>query len=362
LHRPEEGNQGVLIWGEDRLAAIIDWQDPVVSYGLSQRIKYARLIRRKASTPAARGADCQGDRYYVQLALEGTAYKKPKQQAGTDVIGWDLGPSTLAIVSRQGQAQLGVFCEELSADVGKKRRLQRKLERQRRANNPEHYNEQGRIKKHGNKSGRWKESQSYKATRRRLAHQERKLAAHRKSLHGRLVNHIVRQGNTIHLEKVSYKAWQKQYGKSVGLRAPGLFVDRLKRTVAKTGGTLHEVPTKTTKLSQYCHGCGSYVKKPLAERWHSCAFGIGPVQRDLYSALLAAYLNPPDSIPSITREQWEGAETRLRAVIEVLIQRAKEGQVLPRSIGIPRARARLHESLGTPHQELGYRRARLAAL
>jgi hypothetical protein len=362
LQQPEEGNQGVLIWGEDRLAAIIDWQDPVVSYGLSQHIKYARLIRRKASTPAARGADCQGDRYYVQLALEGTAYKKPKQQAGTDVIGLDLGPSTLAIVSRQGQAQLGVFCEELSPDVGKKRRLQRKLERQRRANNPEHYNEQGRIKKHGNKSGRWKESQSYKATRRRLAHQERKLAAHRKSLHGRLVNHIVRQGNTIHLEKVSYKAWQKQYGKSVGLRAPGLFVDRLKRTVAKTGGTLHEVPTRTTKLSQYCHGCGRYVKKPLAERWHSCACGIGPVQRDLYSALLAAYLNPPDSIPSITREQWEGAETRLRAVIEVLIQRAKEGQVLPRSIGIPRARARLHESLGTPHQELRYRRGRLAAV
>src|SRR5215471_9923542 len=141
------------------------------------------------------------------------------------------------------------------------------------------------------------------------------------------------------------------YGKSVGLRAPGMFVAQLRRTVASTGGTLLEVPTRSTKLSQFCHGCGACVPKPLSQRWHQCACGIGPVQRDLYSAFLAAYLDPAKPIPSCARYvvPWEGAgvggEARLRAAHERVKERANEGQVVPRSMGIPRAGARLPESL-----------------
>ncbi len=362
LQRPEEGNEGFLVWGKDRSRAIIDWNDPVVKYGLDHRIKYARLVRRKASSSHAKGTDCQSYRYYVQLALEGTPYQKPKGRPGPDVVGLDLGPSTLAIVPREGEARLVPLCEELRPNAPKKRRLERKLDRQRRANNPNNYDEKGRIKKHGKQRLSWKDSHGYLATRRRLAYQERKLAAYRKSLHGRLVNEIVCAGNHIHIEKVSYKAWQKRYGRSVGLRAPGMLIDHLKRTVAKTGGTLSEVPTRTTRLSQYCHGCKSYVKKPLSERWHQCPCGVGPVQRDLYSAFLVAHLNPSDTIPSIAHEEWEGAELRLRAAVEVLQQRAKEGQVLPRSVGITDAGARLLKSFVSLQQGLVYRRGRLEAL
>ncbi len=356
LQPPEEGNQGWLVWGKDRLPAIIDWNDPVVKYGLDHPIKYARLVRRKSSSPRAKGADCQGYRYYTQLALAGTPYqKKPKNQPGHDVIGLDLGPSTIAIVPREGEARLVPLCEELRPNARKKRRLERKLDRQRRANNPQHYDEKGRIKKHGKRRLTWKNSHGYLATRRRLAHQERKLAAHRKSLHGRLVHEIIRVGNDVRIEKISYKGWQKRYGKSVGLRAPGMLIDHLRRTVANTGGTLHEFPTRTTKLSQYCHGCRTYVKKPLAQRFHECACSIGPIQRDLYSAF---YLPSSAQYPVY----WEGAELRLRAALEVLSQRAKEGQILPRSVGITRAGARLPESLVTNRQGLVYRRGKLAAL
>ncbi len=55
LQKPEEGQQGYLLWKDDRLAARIDWTDPVVKYGLDHRIKYARLIRRKASSPQRTG-------------------------------------------------------------------------------------------------------------------------------------------------------------------------------------------------------------------------------------------------------------------------------------------------------------------
>jgi len=133
---------------------------------------------------------------------------------------------------------------------------------------------------------------------------------------------------------------------------------------AKTGGILHEFPTRSTKLSQYCHGCRTYVKKPLAQRFHNCACGIGPIQRDLYSAFLAAYLDPQDYLPSSAQYHvyWEGADLRLRAALERLHERAKEGQVLPRSVGITGARARLPESLVPNRQELVYRHGRLEAL
>jgi len=289
---------GYLLWHDDQLAALIDWNDPVVAHGLAHEIKYARLVRRRASSPRAQGADCQGERYYVQLILEGVPHHKPKHIVGSDTVGLDLGPASIAIVPREAEARLEALCAELRPD-GRAIRLQRKMERQRRAANPEHYDEQGRPKKRGKRSAPWKQSRGYQVTRRRKATKERKLAAHRKSLHGRMVHEIVRVGNTVILEKISYKGWQKRYGRSVGLRAPGMLIAQLRRTVASTGGTLLEVSTRTTKLSQYCHGCGQTVKKPLWQRWHQCACGIGPVQRDLYSAFLATYLDPAANlIPS----------------------------------------------------------------
>jgi len=359
LQPPEEGNQAFLLWQHDQLAALIDWDDPVIKHGLDQPIKYARLIRRHASSTQAQGADSAGYRYYAQLALEGVSYQKSKYQVGCATVGLDLGPSTIAIVPEVGEARLLSFCSELKADKRKKRRLERKLDRQRRANNPQNYDHKGRVK-----TGRlrWKDSRGYKTTRRRLSSQDRKLAAHRKSLHGRLAHEVAACGNTIKTEKISYKAWQKQYGKSVGTHAPGMFIELLKRTVARTGGILHEVPPRSTKLSQYCHGCDSYAKKKLSERWHECACGIGPVQRDLYSAFLACYLDLRTFVPSIAPASWESAETRLQAAMEDVVQRAKAGEALPQSMGMPRARARLPKSPASDHQELRYRYDRVEAV
>ena len=354
LETSEDGRQrGYLLWHDDRLPALIDLDDPVVSHALAHPVKYARLVRRPASSPRAQGADREGERYAVQLVLSGVPLQKPKHVVGTDTVGLDLGPSSIAIVPQQGEARLEPLCAELRPDARVIRRMQRQMERQRRAANPEHYDERGRPRKRGKGAKGWKRSHGYQVSRRRLAARERRLAAHRKSLHGRLAHQIAAVGHTIITEKLSYQGWQKRYGKSVGLRAPGMLIAHLKRTVASTGGTLHEVPTRSTKLSQYCHGCGTFVAKPLSQRHHQCPCGIGPVQRDLYSAFLAAYLDPADPIPSCARYvvPWEGAEARLKAAHEQVIQRAKEGQVLPRSMGIPCAGA-LAESPSEATQEL----------
>jgi hypothetical protein len=353
LQKPEEGNRGFLIWKEDQVEAVIDWEDEVVAHGLRQRIKYARLVQRRVSSERAAGADARGFRYVVQLALEGVPQRKQKHAVGNDIIGADLGPATIALVPRAGEASLAVFCEELAPDEQAIRRLQRRMDRQRRAANPGNYDAQGRIKKQGKNRLRWKTSKSYERTRRRKATRERKLAAHRKSLHGHHVHEIVAVGNTVIVEKISYKAWQKQYGKSVGLRAPGMFVELLRRTVASTGGTLIEVPTRTAKLSQFCHGCGGVVKKPLSQHWHHCPCGVGPVQRDLYAAFLACTLSVDHLIPSCAQSVilWESAEARLQAALARVLQRANEGQSLPRSMGVPRAGARRPQSLGEPTSE-----------
>ena len=356
LQRPEAGNAGYLLWQDDQIPALIDWKDPVITYGLHHPIKYARLVQRQASSPRAEGADTKGHRYYVQLALSGVPSQKPKHPVGHDTEGLDLGPSTIAIVPREGTPRLEVLCAELAPNARAIRRLERQMDRQRRANNPANYDERGRVKKHGKQRLSWKHSKRYLATRRRKATRERQLAAHRKSLHGRLVHEIVAVGNTVITEKLSYRAWQKQFGKSVGLRAPGMFLEMLRRTVARTGGTLVEVPTQRTKLSQFCHGCGQFVPKPLWQRWHQCPCGIGPIQRDLYSAFLAAYLDPADLLPSCAQPRyaagWEGREPGLQAAYEHAVQRASVGQHLPRSFGIPRVRARLPESPCRVTQEL----------
>jgi transposase len=350
LDKSAEGNQGWLVWGQLKVAALMDWQDPAIRHGLACRIKYVRLVRRKASSPRAKGADYTSHRYYAQLVVEGQPYQKPKNKPGNAIIGLDLGPSTIAAVSQEGQvARLQQLCAELAPNVAVKRRLQRKLDRQRRANNPANFNEKGRIKPPGKSKKHlfWHDSQGYKNTRQRWATADRKLAAYRKSLHGRLANELVRAGNIIKTEKVSYKGWQKQFGKSVGVRAPGKFIEIMKRTVARTGGTFVEFATLSTKLSQLCHACGKLEKKPLSQRTHLCECGVGPVQRDLYSAWLASFVDPETNSLSAThcQAQWAGVEVRLGAVADNLKQRAKEGEVFPRSMGVPRAGARLPESL-----------------
>ena len=100
LQKPEEGNRGLLIWKEDQVEAMIDWEDEVVTHGLRQRIKYARLVQHRANSERAAGADARGFRYVVQLVLEGVPHQKAKHAVGVETIGLDLGPSSIAVVPR----------------------------------------------------------------------------------------------------------------------------------------------------------------------------------------------------------------------------------------------------------------------
>lgn len=267
--------------------SMIDENDPVILHGLNSPVKYVRLVRRKV-----RGKNL----FYAQLINEGKPFQKPKHQIREGVVGLDIGTSTIAIVGNE-QAELKPFCDELENKDKEVRRLQRKMERQRRANNPDNLepdfvDTRGRKKKGKVKKGakRWKHSKTYLKTRQRKAEIERQLTAHRKSLQNQLARDVFSLGNVVKLEKLSYKAFQRMYGKSVGRRAPGMFVERLRR-IAETAASaaVFEFPTRETKLSQRCL-CGRIHKKSLSVRVHQCECGI-VAQRDLFSGFLGQFVD-----------------------------------------------------------------------
>jgi transposase len=84
----------------------------------------------------------------------------------------------------------------------------------------------------------------------------RTLAATRKRSHGQLAHRVLSLGSTFQLGQISYRAWQKQFGRSVGRSAPGMFVSLLSRLAASAGGQVVELNTRKARLSQRCH-CGA---------------------------------------------------------------------------------------------------------
>ena len=193
----------------------------------------------------------------------------------------------------------------MAPDARALRRLDRQLDRQRRANNPANYDERGRVQR-GPK--RWKVSKRQRKVLARRREVYRKLAATRKRRHGQFVHRVLGLGSAFHLEQLSYRAWQKTYGKSVQLCAPGMFVERLSRLAAFAGGTVVLINAARARLSQTCH-CGRIKKKARSERWQVCPCGVS-AQRDLFSAYLARCVDPETSLLNVgqAREAWPGWE------------------------------------------------------
>jgi putative transposase len=225
------------------------------------------------------------------------------------------------------------FCPEVVPDTRALRRLDRKLDRQRRANNPTNYDEHGRVKPG---KQRWKASKRQRKVLARRREVHRKLAATRKRSHGQLAHRVLALGSTFQLEQISYRAWQKQFGRSVGRSAPGMFVSLLSRLAASAGGQVCELNTRRARLSQRCH-CGAVQKKPLRQRWHGCACGVS-AQRDLYSAYLARFVNHNSSVLKTRQAEdaWRRGEPLVQAAAQhaTLNQRASGRQPLS-SFGQP---------------------------
>ena len=175
------------------------------------------------------------------------------------------------------------------------------MDRSRRATNPDNYNENGTVKKQGNKKARWNKSNHYIRYQNELRESYRKQADTRKYQHECLANYIISLGNKVYVEKMNFAGLQKRakntekndkgkfkrkkrFGKSLANKAPSMLLTIIDRKLNYFGEKLTEINTSEAKASQFNHIDGPYTKKTLSQRWNDLN-GI-KIQRDMYSAFL----------------------------------------------------------------------------
>ena len=183
-----------LIWGQLKIKPIVDWLNPVIKHGLDSRIKLVRIIWRELNGLR---------RWYVQLVNEGLPYQKPQNHISDGLIGLDLNISNIAFVG-DNKAGLLPFAKNVPNKQREIRRLQRKLERSRRVNNPDNYYPNFEAKcgrrtviKKGKpiKSKRkWNKSKTYYQIAAKKRELERRKTAYAKSQNCKIVNEILRYG------------------------------------------------------------------------------------------------------------------------------------------------------------------------
>ena len=178
------------------------------------------------------------------------------------------------------------LADAIGLDTMRLRRSQRHLDRQHRAGSPQCFGPDGT---HTGGRCLWRRSAAAQQTAIGVAELHRRLAAHRATLHGALVNRLLARGTDIACERLDYVSWQKNFPRSVRDRAPGLLVEMIRRKAESAGGDrLYQYSPKTTALSQTCL-CGNRRKKPLSQRVHRCGCGITE-DRDLFSAYLGLHV------------------------------------------------------------------------
>ena len=331
-----------LQWNGLNIPVIIKKNDIYAHTALQDRIKYCRIVRKLIKSKV---------KYYLQLIIEGVPPKKINRQTGeikyprnNGAVGIDIGTQTIAICSEK-EVKLLELAPSVENIEREKRILHRKLDRQRRANNPHKYNEDGTIKKNNKENWMW--SKNYIKTKNKLVELQRKLAEKRKQDHNKLANWILSLGDDIKEETMNYKGLQaraketikdkngkfkskKRFGKSIENKAPSMFLTILDRKLSYEGKKLKFVDTFSVKASQYNHFTDEYSKKKLSERWND--FGTFKIQRDLYSAFLI--MNVKDNLKKIDRKRCFDTFDRFKKLHDLEIERLKLDEKVLASMGI----------------------------
>ena len=287
-----------ILWNGLKIHVVIDYNNYYENRALKSEIVYCRIIRRFVRKKY---------KYYVQIVFKGTPPIKVdnetgevKHYIGDGDVGIDIGTSTIAYSSAT-DVKILELADKVQDIEDEKCMLLRKMDRSRRATNPDNYNEDGTIKKQGNKKVVWNKSNHYIKCQNKLKELYRKQADVRKYQHECLANQIMSLGDTIYVEKMNFSGLakkstktekndkgrfkrKKRFGKSIAKRAPSMLLGIIDRKLSYYGKRLIKIDTWSAKASQFNHFDGTYSKKKLSQRWND--FNGVRVQRDLYSAFL----------------------------------------------------------------------------
>jgi hypothetical protein len=301
-----------LVWNGLKIPVEIDYKNPYEYQAMQDKICYCRVKRKFIR---------EKYKYYLQIILKGTPPLKVnkdgelKRDIGKGVVGLDIGTQSIAIVSNT-DVKLLELADTVNNIEKEKRKLLRYMDRSKRANNPDNYNENGTIKKQGNKKVVWIKSKRYIKAQNKLRELYRKQADIREYQHQQMSNYILSLGDTIFVENMNYKGLQsrskktekneqgkfkkkKCFGKSLANKAPAKLLTLLDNKLKYFGKELIKINTREVKASQYNHLNGKYNKKKLSQRWNDLD-GI-KVQRDIYSAFLIQHVN--SDLKSINQDE-----------------------------------------------------------
>ena len=231
-----------------------------------RKVKYCRIVREMRKGK---------ERFFLQLVAEGTSPLK-HAYAGKDLhMAIDPGLGSLTYATEDGTIAKVQIAPSADTDHRAIRRIQRAMERSRRATNPDNY-EAVDVVRHGKKkksfkvkSGRlqWRFSKRYESLRAELAEIFRLSAATRKREHGEVCNWLLGHAGSIIVEDNSFKAFQKgHFGKSIGRHAPAAFYTQLTSKAESAGLQVTVVSPRKLKPSQHNLLTDTFVKHELWER------------------------------------------------------------------------------------------------
>ena len=297
-----------ILWNGLEIPVVIDYDNYYEYQAIQSQICYNRIVRKYVRNKY---------KYYVQIVFKGNPPLKVdietgeiKHYIGNGDVGLDIGTRTIAI-SSQSDVKILELADRIQNIENQKQKLLRKMERSRRATNPDNYNEDGTIKRQGNKKVRWNKSNHYIKYQNELKELYRKQADIRKYQHECLANYIISLGNKVYVEKMNFAGLQKRakntekndkgkfkrkkrFGKSLANKAPSMLLNIINRKLGYYGEKLIEINTLEAKASQFNHFDGTYTKKSLSQRWND--FDGIRIQRDMYSAFLI--MNISDDLKS----------------------------------------------------------------
>lgn len=196
-----------MIWNGLKIPVQIDYDNYYEYQAMQYEICYCRIIRKYVRNK---------NKYYVQIVFKGnppvkvnTETGEIKHSIGSGDVGIDIGVSTIA-VSSESDVKIFELADKVQNIENQKRLLLRKMDRSRRAINPNNFNEDGTIKKQGNKKVKWNKSNHYIKYQNELKELYRKQADVRKYQHECLANYIVSLGNNIYVEEMNFAGLQKR--------------------------------------------------------------------------------------------------------------------------------------------------------
>jgi len=193
--------------------------------------------------------------------------KRRRARRPAAAVGVDVGLAGLATLST---GHVAANSRPLQASLRSLRRLQRQLDRQRRANNPGNYHPDGRAKKG---CATWVKSQRMVRTERRIATLHQRVANLRREQAHQLTTSLVGEFGVIGVETLAVKnlMGNRRLARHIADVGWGAVLAQLRYKTSWSDGSLLVAADRFYPSSKTCSACGAVkAKLRLTERVFTC--------------------------------------------------------------------------------------------